>query len=71
MTLYFVDLDRFKGINDSLGHGAGDEALRIVASRLAAAAPDDSIVARLSGDEFVILKPTASSTARRPDRRTV
>jgi diguanylate cyclase (GGDEF)-like protein len=60
VTLYFVDLDRFKGINDSLGHGAGDEALRIVAARLAAAAPHDAIVARLSGDEFVILKPSAS-----------
>ena len=60
VTLYFVDLDRFKGINDSLGHGAGDEALRIVAARLAAAAPQDAIVARLSGDEFVILKPSAS-----------
>jgi diguanylate cyclase (GGDEF)-like protein len=60
VTLYFVDLDRFKGINDSLGHGAGDEALRIVASRLSAAAPRDAIVARLSGDEFVILKPSIS-----------
>lgn len=60
VTLFFVDLDRFKGINDSLGHGAGDEALRIVAARLAAAAPHDAIVARLSGDEFVILKPSAS-----------
>jgi diguanylate cyclase (GGDEF)-like protein len=60
VTLYFVDLDRFKGINDSLGHGAGDEALRIVASRLSAAAPESAIVARLSGDEFVILKGSAS-----------
>ncbi len=60
VTLFFVDLDRFKGINDSLGHGAGDEAVRIVAARLGAAAPDDSIVARLSGDEFVVLRPTAS-----------
>ena len=60
VTLFFLDLDRFKGINDSLGHGVGDEALRIVASRLTAVAPDDAMVARLSGDEFVILKPSTS-----------
>jgi diguanylate cyclase (GGDEF)-like protein len=60
-TLYFVDLDRFKNINDSLGHSAGDEVLRIVAERLVAAAPPEAMVARLSGDEYVVLDPTTRS----------
>jgi len=62
-TLYFVDLDRFKNINDSLGHSAGDEVLRIVAERLVTAAPSEAMVARLSGDEYVVLDPTTSSLA--------
>jgi diguanylate cyclase (GGDEF)-like protein len=60
-TLYFVDLDRFKNINDSLGHSAGDEVLRIVAERLVAAVPPEAMVARLSGDEYVVLDPTTRS----------
>ncbi|MFN8023098.1 MAG: EAL domain-containing protein [Acidimicrobiales bacterium] len=62
-TLYFVDLDRFKNINDSLGHSAGDEVLRIVAERLVNAAPPEAMVARLSGDEYVVLDPTTKSLA--------
>jgi diguanylate cyclase (GGDEF)-like protein len=62
-TLYFVDLDRFKNINDSLGHSAGDEVLRIVAERLVNVAPPDAMVARLSGDEYVVLDPTTKSLA--------
>ncbi len=60
-TLYFVDLDRFKNINDSLGHGAGDEVLKMVAIRLSKAAPEHSTVARLSGDEYVVLDPSTRS----------
>ena len=54
-TLYFIDLDRFKNINDSLGHVTGDELLVIVAARLTTVSPEGSMVARLSGGEFVIL----------------
>ncbi|CAB4537818.1 MAG: EAL domain-containing protein [Actinobacteria bacterium] len=60
-TLYFVDLDRFKNINDSLGHSAGDEVLRIVAERLISVAPPEAMVARLSGDEYVVLDPTTKT----------
>ena len=62
-TLFFVDLDRFKNINDSLGHTAGDEVLVMVANRLRSALADTATVARLSGDEYVVLDPSARSPA--------
>ena len=56
IAIYYLDLDRFKAVNDTFGHAVGDELLRQVAKRLRHAVRDKDVVARFSGDEFAVIQ---------------
>lgn len=56
-SLFFIDLDRFKRVNDSLGHNVGDKVLQIVATRIQKIIPKEAFLSRISGDEFTLILP--------------
>ena len=62
-ALLYIDLDHFKRVNDTAGHSAGDELLKIVAQRVSAIVKPGDTVARLGGDEFAVVLPGASPPA--------
>ncbi|MGO9876461.1 MAG: putative bifunctional diguanylate cyclase/phosphodiesterase [Acidimicrobiia bacterium] len=67
LALLFLDVDRFKLVNDSLGHSLGDELLVGVAQRLRSAAPTSSLVGRVGGDEFVVIMQDVTSLEQARD----
>jgi diguanylate cyclase (GGDEF)-like protein/PAS domain S-box-containing protein len=62
-SLHFIDLDRFKAVNDTLGHGGGDTVLIRVAEALSNVVGESDTVARIGGDEFAVLQPNISGPA--------
>jgi diguanylate cyclase (GGDEF)-like protein len=67
LAILLLDLDRFKFVNDTLGHSVGDDLLKEIASRLKQALRDSDFIARHGGDEFVILVPEVKSERELPE----
>jgi diguanylate cyclase (GGDEF)-like protein/PAS domain S-box-containing protein len=67
VALHFIDLDRFKSVNDTLGHDGGDFLLKTVAERLQKVIRADDVVARLGGDEFVIVQTGVKNRSQAED----
>ena len=63
LAVLYIDVDNFKNINDSLGHSLGDRLLQIVATRMRAAVSSHDVVARMGGDEFVVVAPLMTDIA--------
>ncbi|MBR0968707.1 EAL domain-containing protein [Bradyrhizobium diazoefficiens] len=61
-ALLYIDVDEFKGINDSLGHHVGDELLKAVAARIRTCLKEDDLIARLGGDEFAVIRTGIASS---------
>ena len=68
MGLLIIDLDRFKELNDTLGHHAGDALLQQIGPRLRETLRDDDVLARLGGDEFAVLVPRGAGAAQLAER---
>ncbi|WP_431309568.1 bifunctional diguanylate cyclase/phosphodiesterase [Bradyrhizobium iriomotense] len=62
-ALLYIDVDEFKGINDSLGHHVGDELLKAVAARIRSCLKPDDLIARLGGDEFAVIQTKVETSA--------
>ena len=68
--MFYIDLDHFKDVNDTLGHPVGDELIRNVTRRLSGTLRSDDLVARLGGDEFAVITSGGFDTPTlQPSRR--
>jgi diguanylate cyclase (GGDEF)-like protein/PAS domain S-box-containing protein len=66
-ALFYIDIDEFKGINDSLGHHVGDELLKTVANRIKECVRESDLIARLGGDEFAVIQTDVGSADEAAD----